>query len=165
MAQQPQISHLGMPHTTMASEKKQIAKEKLMQAVGDSRDVIARATTVFPFTLFPDTITIDRNKVSVTHRTFFNVAEVQSFRIEDIFNVTVQLGPFFGGIQLATQFYDAEKPYTVNMFWRSDALRIKRIIQGYMIALKKKVDTSALSSKELAKALDDLGKVGEAEKV
>lgn len=138
---------------------KQAVKEELVHAIGDSHDVLIRATTVFPFTLFPDTLAIDRTKLTITHRDFFGVGEALSINIEDILNVTATVGPFFGSIKIATRFFDPGKPYTVDKFWRGDALKIKRIAQGYIIARQREIDCSVLSNRELTKLLDELGKV------
>lgn len=140
-------------------------KQELVQAIGDAHDVLVRSKTVFPFTLFPDTLTIDRTKLTITHRDFFGVGEVLSINIEDILNVTATVGPFFGSIKIATRFFDPGKPYTVDKFWRKDALKIKRIAQGYIIAKQRNIDCSAISTKELTKLLDQLGNPGKAEKV
>lgn len=144
---------------------KEKAKEELVQAIGDAHDVLFRATTVFPITLFPDTITIDRTKLTVTHRDFFKVGEALSIQVEDILNVTATVGPLFGSIKISTRFFDSNKPYAVHHFWRADALKIKRIVQGYLIAKQQEVDTSVLSTRELAKKLDELGKVARPEKL
>jgi len=145
--------------------EKRKARADLVQAIGDSQDVLVRATTVFPITLFPDTITVDRAKLTVTHRDFLRAGEVLSIRIEDILNVTATVGPIFGSIKIATRFFDSNKPYEVTHFWRSDALKIKRIVQGYLIAKQQEVDCSSLSTKELRIMLDELGKVAREEKV
>ncbi len=141
------------------------AQEELVQAIGDAHDILVRAKTVFPLTLFPDTLTVDRTKLTITHRDFFKSAEVLSIQIEDILNVTATVGPVFGSVKLSTRFFDPDKPYTVDHFWRADALKVKRIMQGYMIARQKEVDCSALSTSELARLLDELGKVAAPEKV
>lgn len=137
-------------------EKRKAAKE-LLQTLGEADDILVQATTVFPLTLFPDTLSVDRTKITITHRNFFKSGDVLSIAIEDVLNITATVGPFFGKITLATRFFDPSKPYEVDHFWREDALKIKRIVQGYLIARQKEIDTSALSPKELAKALDELG--------
>lgn len=142
---------------TLPSAQKSKAKEELESAVGRAHEVLVSATTVFPFTLFPDTVTVDRGKISVAKRAFFRIGEVVSMRIEDILNVTASVGPFFGSITVHTRFFDQHKPYTVNYFWRDDALKIKRIVQGYIIALQKDIDCSVFGTKELAEMLDELG--------
>jgi hypothetical protein len=139
-------------HTT-----KQEAKKELKETLGESRDVLVEATTVFPLTLFPDTITVDKTKITVTHKNFFKAGEVLSIAIEDVLNITATVGPFFGRISLATRFFDPNKPYQVDHFWRDDALKVKRIVQGYLIAKQKDIDTTALSTQELARTLDELG--------
>ncbi len=146
-------------------QQKQQAERELVEAIGNSRDVLVRATTVFPITLFPDTIAVDRTKLTVTHRDFLRSGEVLSISIEDILNVTAQVGPIFGSVKISTRFFDNTKPYEVDHFWRSDALKIKRIVQGYLIAKQQEVDCSSLSTPELAKMLDRLGKVDKQEKL
>lgn len=147
-----------------AREKQKTAIE-IIDAVGGSQDVLIRVNTVFPFTLFPDTITIDRTKLTITHRDFFKSGESLSINIEDILNVTANVGPFIGSIKIATRFYGSDKPFIVKNLNRRDVLRIKRILQGYIIAKQKEVDCSALSTGELTKLLDELGKVSPPEKV
>lgn len=134
------------------------AERQLTKAISGSTDMLVRAKTVFPFTLFPDSITIDRTQLTIAHRSFFQVGEVISIRIEDILNVDANVGPFFGSLKVYTRFYTTEKPYTVNWLSRDDALRIKRILHGYLIATKKGVDCSALETRELSTMLDELGK-------
>ncbi len=163
---QNHYSYLAQTSQSVSADgDKKKAEEELAEAIGDSHDVLARATTVFPITLFPDTITVDHTKLTVTHRDFFRIGEVLSIRIEDILNVTATVGPLFGSIKISTRFFDSNKPYTVHHFWRADALKIKRIVQGYLIAKQQEVDTSSLSTRELAKMLDELGKVDRPEKL
>ncbi|MEK7153621.1 MAG: hypothetical protein AAB834_06735 [Patescibacteria group bacterium] len=134
------------------------AERQLVQAISGSSEILAKATTVFPFMLFPDDVTIDRTQVTIAHRSFFRIGEVNSIRIEDILNVNANVGPFFGSLQIYTRFFNTKKPLIVNWLWRNDALRIKRILQGYLIAIKKGIDCTALSTKELSADLDELGK-------
>lgn len=148
--------HPGDSHTADRYDKYK-AEKQLEHAIGGSHEILARATTVFPFTLFPDTITVDRTKLTIAHRVFFSVAEVMSIPIEDILNVTVSVGPFFGSLKIYTRFFDPKEAYEIDWLWRDDARKLKRIVQGYVIALQQKVDSSALTTGELAKTLDKLG--------
>jgi hypothetical protein len=133
------------------------SRHELKKAVGKSREVLLEATTVFPFTLFPDTITLDREKLTVSHRFFFRIAEVTSIRIEDILNITADVGPFFGSVKITTRFFDEREPHRVNYMWRSDALRFKRVVQGYIVSKQKGIDSSSFSPRELTDMLDKLG--------
>lgn len=134
------------------------AENELKQAIQGSKEVLGSATTVFPFTFFPDTVTVDRTKVTVTHRSFLRVAEIVSIRIEDILNVAASVGPLFGSLHITARIFSPDKPYEINFLWREDALRLKRIMQGYVIAMQKKIDVSPLDTKELTDMLDELGK-------
>lgn len=132
-------------------------KRELAHAVKGAHEVLCTATTFFPFVLFPDTVTLDRAKLTVTRRTFFAVAEVMSIRIEDILNVTASIGPILGSVKIVSRVFNTEKPYTIDRFKRQDALRLKRITQGYVIALQRKIDCSSLPAIELAATLEQLG--------
>jgi len=131
------------------------SKQELRDAIQGSSEIVATATTVL--TLFPDTMTIDRAKLTVTKRSFFSTAEVMSIRIEDVLNATATVGPIFGTIKIVSRVLNVEKPYTVGRFWRGDALRLKRILQGYVIALQQGIDCHTLPTDELAAMLDKLG--------
>lgn len=137
-------------------EEKQEAKKELEQAIRGSHEILFSATTVFPFTPFPDTVVIDRAKVTITHRTFFKVAEIVSIRIEDILNVTANVGPLFGSIHIVSRVLSPDKPYEIHFLWKEDALRLKRIMQGYIIAIQKEIDVTPLKTKELADMLNKL---------
>lgn len=139
-------------HAVSAEESEQ----ELRDAIKGSKEILATATTVFPLTLFPDIVTIDRAKLTVTKRSFVASSDVMSIRIEDVLNVNAATGPFFGSITIVSRVPNSE-PYVVDHFWRDDAIRLKRVAQGYIIALKREIDCSSLSAKELAKQLDELG--------
>ena len=160
---QPAGTISGLAHSE-DSDKRETAHE-LAQAIGESYDVLARAETVFPLTLFPDTITIDRSKITITQRSFMKSGEVLSIRIEDVLNVTAKVGPFFGSLLIATRFFNPEKPYMIDHFWRADVLRIKRVLQGYLIARQHNIDCSKLSTEELSHTLDELGNVSREDRV
>jgi hypothetical protein len=131
---------------------------ELARTISHAHEILANATTVFPFTLFPDTVTLDRTKLTITHQEFFWVGEVVSIHIDDILNVTADVGPFFGSLKIHTRFFSTEKPYAINFLKKHDAMRIKRILQGYIIAMQKKIDCSTLPIGELVRMLEELGR-------
>jgi hypothetical protein len=136
------------------------AKDELTTTVSNSQEILVKANSVFPFTLFPDTISIDRTNLTIAHRIFYKLAVIITIKVEDILNVTPNIGPFFGSLRIATVFVDPKSPYTINYLRRDDALKINRILQGYKIALQQKLNTSMLNKEELVEMLDRLAHDG-----
>lgn len=138
-------------------EREKEKAEDLKKIVAQSHEVLMSANTVFPITLFPDTVTVDRTKVTITRRDFFWSSDVMSIRIEDVLNVTATVGPLFGSLTVASRVMSTIDHFKINHFWRTDAIRLKHIIQGYVIAQHNKIDTAHLGHKELIETLLELG--------
>lgn len=155
----PDRTYLLQSLSHMAVNKAK-AKDAVVSTVEASQEVLTKATTVFPFTLFPDTITVDRTNITIAHRVFYKLAVIIKVKIEDILNVTPNVGPIFGSLRIVTTFVDPHSPYHVNYLKREDALRINRILNGYKIALQQKIDTTHLSKEELVELLDKLATDG-----
>lgn len=145
-----------VPASVPSSKKAQREKD-LKKIVSQSHEVLMSANTVFPLTLFPDTITIDRTKVTITRRDFFWSSDVLSIRIEDVLNVQATVGPLFGSLTVASRVMSTVDHFQIRHLWRGDSLRLKQIIQGYVIAQHNKIDTSHLRKKELIETLIELG--------
>lgn len=141
-------------------KSKQSELEKAVQlrkAVKRSHEIIANVRTVFPVTLFPDSLIIDRTKVSIIYRDFFWTSNVISFQIEDILNVSCSVGPLFGSLTIASRVMSTVDHFHINYLWRSDAIVMQHIIQGYVIAKNNKLDTDQLTRNELLDTLSELG--------
>lgn len=130
-------------------------RKELQEAIQGSNEVLARATTVLQ--LFPDSMTIDRAKVTIVKRAFFRMADIMSMRIEDVLNATSTVGPFFGTVSVTSRVLNDEQTTHIGKFWRSDAKRLKRVLQGYVIALQREIDCTSLETRELAEMLEKLG--------
>lgn len=129
----------------------------LRKVIERSHEVLASANTVFPITLFPDTVFVDRTKITIIRRDFFWSSDTMSIRIEDVLNVSATLGPLFGSLTIASRVMSSIDHFQINHFWRSDAIHLKHIIQGYVIAQHNKIDVAHLSKDELIKTLVEIG--------
>jgi hypothetical protein len=128
-------------------------------AVSKSHEILAGARTIpLPINLFPDSIIVDRTKVTITRRTFFWTSQVITTRIEDILAVTSNFGPIFGSLVISTRVMNSTDHYEVNYFWRKDAEYIKQIIQGYVIAQHNSIQTKHMDRGELVDTLLELGR-------
>ena len=129
---------------------------KLKDFTRDADEILYTADSVFPFQLVPDTITIDRQKVTIAQRTFIRVAKILSVHVNDMLSVEADIGPFFGTVKLTSRFF-ANTPQKITWLGRKDAVQIQRILQGYIIAHQKKIDCSKIPKGELATLLERLG--------
>lgn len=135
------------------------SKDNLQKIVSQSREVLAEGKTVIlPVNLFPDTVIVDRTKVTIIKKSFFWSAQVISIRIEDVLNVSTSVGPFFGSLTISSRVMNSTDHFEITHFWRNDAIRLKCIIQGYMIAQHNNIETSHLTKEELIETLEELGR-------
>jgi hypothetical protein len=84
----PRVSH-------SKKQRDMEAAAALKKVVKRSHEVLASVRTVFPLTLFPDSIVVDRTKISLIKRDFFWTSNTISFQIEDVLNVSCGTGPLF----------------------------------------------------------------------
>ena len=153
----PSLGHTAATNQQPAPVEEEDKDEKLKNIVSKSHEVLMSANTVFPITLFPDTVTVDRTKITITRRDFFWTSDVISFRVEDILNVSASVGPFFGSLTIASRVMSTIDHFKITHLWRNDAIRLKHIIQGYVIAQHNNIDTTHLSTSELIDTLRELG--------
>ena len=140
------------------SHKSNLRKiDKLRNIAKRSHEVLVSANTVFPLTIFPDTIIVDRSKITIIKRIFFFTSQTVSIQVEDVLNVSCGLGPFFGSLTISVRVMNSTDHFRTDHFWRHDAVQLKHIIQGFMIAHKNGVDLDQLSREELIEHLNDLG--------
>lgn len=137
-------------------QEPQEVHEKLIDITEKAQDVLFKSDTVFPFTLFPDTITLDREKLTVATRYFFRVAKIVSVPVNSISSAEVDVGPFFGSLHMASKFFVQNK-YTVNFLSRENAIELHSLLQGFMIANEKNIDVTDIDKRDLLILLKDLG--------
>jgi hypothetical protein len=129
--------------------------QALNRAVWDSNEVLVTASTTSK--LHRDTLTLNRAKLFSIKRSVLGAVDDMSVRIEDVQNVNATLGPISGTIKIVTKFTGPNSPYSIGPFRRKDTLKLKRIIQGYVIALQRRIDLNLVPTNELIERLYELG--------
>jgi hypothetical protein len=129
---------------------------KLEEIVDQAQDVLVQTRSVFPFTLFPTHITIDRHKLTIVYREFFQFEQTVSVPIEDIKNVQADAGPFFGTLTITSDLF-INNTQKIPWLKRRDVRYIQQLVQGAMVALKEKIDISKVPSPKLCDLLIELG--------
>jgi hypothetical protein len=131
------------------------AKRDLKRVITDSDEVLVTASTIAP--IHKNTLTLNRTKLFTEERSAFRGVSVMSVRIEDVLNVNGELGPIGGFIKINTKFTAPDKPHIIGPFHRKDVLKLKRIIQGYVIANQKGIDVNPIPTVDLIPLLYKLG--------
>lgn len=150
----------GFIRRTPGSKKPPLTRKdrkKLMGITMKAHDILFKASSVFPFVLFPDTVTMDREKLTFATRSFFQVAKIISVPIRDILSVDANIGPFFGSVHTSSRYF-ITNPISINFLKRSDALQLQRLLQGYIIAHEQDIDCANIDKDRLIILLQDLGK-------
>jgi hypothetical protein len=129
--------------------------QALNRAIWDSNEVLVTASTTSR--LHKGTLTLNRAKLFAEKRSAMGTVDDMSVRIEDVLNINATVGPISGIIKIATKFTAPNAPYVIGPFRRKDTLRLKRIIQGYVIALQRKIDLNMVPTSELIMGLYELG--------
>jgi hypothetical protein len=142
--------------TSRAEQEAEEGPEKLMELTERTHDILFEADTVFPFTLFPDTLTLDREKLTIAERFFWRVATITSVPVSEILSCQANVGPFFGSIHLVFSFF-ADNERTINFLWRDDASQLQAMLHGYIIAHKRKINTVNVPVDDLKIMLKELG--------
>lgn len=149
---QRDVTTLAPPAPRQSSATRSV--RKLNKIIAQSKEVLAGAKT---FGVFPDIVILDRTKLTITRQNFIWSTDVISIRIEDILNVSTSIGPFFGSLTISSRVMNSTDHYEINYFWRKDAIHLKHIIQGYVIAVHNGVDTSQFAIDKLREKLEELG--------
>jgi hypothetical protein len=131
-------------------------EKQLENVVNESHVVLAKARSVFPFQLFPDTISIDRHKLTIIYREFFWVEKTVSVPIENIKNIEADIGPFLGSINITSDLF-INNTQEVKYLTSGDARRIQKLVQGAVVAQREEIDLNKIGTKKLRNLLIDLG--------
>lgn len=162
------------PPSQQATQHQQEEKQKLEDLVEQSKKVLLKISSVFPFDLFPDIVTIDENRVSIITKELFETEQVLSIPIKSISNVVINTIPFFASLILyigrqrssngseegeAGGEQSKIRVVTINFLKQAEAIKARRIIQGLMMATEQKIDFGKIEVGDLIKQLEKLGSI------
>jgi hypothetical protein len=108
----------------------------------------------FPFDIFPDTINVEEGRITIINRHFLS-SEVHSIDIKDISNIFINTTIFFSQLVIISRTFEDNEIRLRNLR-TSEAVYIRRIIEGLRIFENKQVDTSNYTKEELISKLEDL---------
>ena len=114
-----------------------------------SEEVLVRARAVFPFAFFPDEISVDKNKVNIINRIFLWSEKIHSIPFEEIGDVIVETGPFFATIRILHLRGLPGGHSELNYLWKNEALHVRKVIQGLILARKDQIDLAPVAKTAL----------------
>jgi len=146
------VRHFLSPQVGIHKER-----EKIVKLARASNAILFKASTVFPFTFFPDTIIIDKTKITIIERLFFYNADIRSYALEDIINVDIGIGILFSTLKCETR-YDNKKVFVLRYLKKKDASFARKLIQGLIIAKREGVHLEEISEEEILSYGEEIGK-------
>jgi hypothetical protein len=153
-------------NTSREDTRKEEAKEtkKDLDIIASRAEkILFKARSLFPFDFFPNTITIDANKVNIIISTFFFTETVTSILLKEIMDVRVETTLFLGKLIIDYGPHPLKiSTVYVPSLWKSDALRAKEIIEGVLVLYRSEnIDTTRLKPEETLDEIQEVGKVDE----
>lgn len=136
-------------------------RQKFTQLIQQASTILFKIKTVFPFQVFPTTLTIDPQKITVKFKEFFSSDEIKSIPIKNISHIHVDCGPIFANMHIVDQgIMSDETIVEIPYLKKEEAMKARRIIQGLIIAHKQNVDILKLSDGEdLTRNLEQIGRM------
>ncbi len=139
------------------NDKEESDEEKIQKLLQKGQQTLLQIQTFFPFDLFPDTLIVDTNKVSLINSEFFYSVQVHSIAINDIGDVIVETSLLFAKLKIIDK---SAKEESISMPYlkKGEALEARRIIEGLILANEQKIDLTKFSSQEITQKLEKIGK-------
>jgi hypothetical protein len=132
--------------------------QKMEDIANKSDTVLLKVSTVWPFTIFKNDIIIDPYKVNIVYREFFWSEHIHSIMVRDILDVIVETSVFFATLKIVDQGYTANT-VDIEYLKRDEALKVRKIIQGLIIAHRQALDLSGINSSNIKDHVDQMGKI------
>lgn len=133
--------------TVQKAVKKEEDKQTVSDLIKKSNRCIIRISSLFPWTLFPNTIVVEESRVTFIFRQFF-ASQSHSVDIKDISNVFIETSPFFAALQIVSRTF-VQNDITIGHLDAKKAQRVYMIIEGLRTFVEHNIDTSIYSITEL----------------
>lgn len=149
---------LPTPQEAEAQEaiEKHTEAKKLEEAVEGTHNILAQARSVFPFMLFPDMITVDRQKLTIVYKQFFQAHQTIGVPLENVKNIQADIGPFLGSLTITSDQF-INNTQTISCLSRHEAKNIQQLVQGIVAAISEGIDIGKIETGQLKELLSKLG--------
>jgi hypothetical protein len=142
--------------TKNEATKKEEDKQTVNDLIKKSNRCIISISSLFPWTLFPNTIEVEESRVTFIFRQFL-ASQSHSVHIKDISNVFIQSSPFFATLQIVSRTF-VENDITVGHLETKKAHQVLMIIEGLRTFAEHNIDTSNYGINELIAKIEEFHK-------
>lgn len=125
----------------------------------NSVQILCRVQQAFPFNIFPDSITVDPNKIDIVYRNFFWEKQVFTILIEDLTTIKINTGIVYASANFEVRGYE-KNPDPINHLSKKDAIKLHQIVIGLSKAVRDNMKIN-LEKKDNLKKLRSIGKTRE----
>ncbi len=131
--------------------------QKIEELVTKTARVLLKISGIFPFDFFPDELVIDENKVSIIAKGLIDES-IYSIAIKDLGDVSVETVFIFASLTISDNRMNHQE---IKVKWLDpdEAVRAHNMIQGLILGREQKIDWAKIRTEELAKKVEELGKV------
>lgn len=154
----------GKEEAIRSHAKEQEENKERFKTITARQDIeILRAYSVFPFTIFTDTLVIDTTKVTIAKKQLFATQFVTTIPLKDLSDVNIQTILFLATLMIQympqSNTPGMNQPVNVRIenLSRTDAIRAKNILKGALVAKAEEIDIAKLTPEEVVKALEKFG--------
>lgn len=142
---------------TEQKNKRSAEVRKLDKVVEGAGIILFHCKTFKPYTVFQDELTIDPYSVNFVTSEFFGSKEMTSFPVDNVDDIVVDTTPFFASVKITAKGFH-ENPIILKFIKKSQARKMKCILQGLKIAKKEDIDLSKIPQEQLVEKLQEIGK-------
>lgn len=139
--------------TKNEATKKEEDKQTVNDLIKKSNRCIISVSSRFPWTLFPNTITVEESRVTFIFRQFF-ASQTHSVDIKDISNVFIESSPFFATLQIVSRTF-IQNDITIGHLDVKKATKVQMVIEGLRTFAEKNIDTSNYEVNELISKIEE----------
>jgi hypothetical protein len=140
----------------LTAEKQILDKNLVAGLVKKSNRILATISShKFPFDFFPDSINVEESRLTIIIRDFFWSSHIHSVDLKDISNIFINMAPFFAQLVIISKTFKGNE-VKISSLRKSEAIVVRRLVEGLRIFESKQIDTSKYTSQELVSKLKEL---------
>lgn len=139
--------------TKNEAEKKEEDKQTVSDLIKKSNRCIISISSLFPWTLFPNTIQVEESRVTFIFRQLLG-SQSHSVNIKDISNVFIQSSPFFATLQIVSRTF-VQNDIMIGHLDVKKAYKVQLVIEGLRTFAEHNIDTSNYEIDELIAKIEE----------